>query len=146
MVKQEIILGHEIYKKGIEVDKAKVEVIAKLPKPKYVKNIRSFLGHVGFYRRFIKDYNKIARPLTNLLAKDVPFNFDDRCLDTWEKLKRELISALIISTPDWIGPFETMCDASNFAIGIVLGQRIYNKQHIIYYSSKTLNDAHLNTP
>ena len=82
MVKQEIILGHEIYKKGIEVDKAKVEVIAKLPKPKYVKNIRSFLGHVGFYRRFIKDYNKIARPLTNLLAKDVPFNFDDRCLDT----------------------------------------------------------------
>jgi len=111
----------------IEVDKAKIEVITKLPMPKCVKDIRSFLGHAGFYRRFIKDFSKIARPLTNLLAKDVSFTFDAECMNSWEKLKRELISAPIISTPDWSNPFEIMCDASDFAIGAVLGQHIDNK-------------------
>jgi len=126
------------------VDKAKIDVIAKLPIPKCVKDIRSFLGHVRFYRRFIKNFNKIARPLTNFLAKDVAFIFDDRCLTVWEKLKMELISAPIISALDWSKPFEIMCNASDFAIGTVLGQRIDNKQHVIYYSSRTLNDAQLN--
>jgi len=144
MVQHEIILGHEIYRKQIEVDKAKIDVIAKLPIPKCVKDIRSFLGHVRFYRRFIKNFNKIARPLTNFLAKDVAFIFDDRCLTVWEKLKMELISAPIISALDWSKPFEIMCNASDFAIGTVLGQRIDNKQHVIYYSSRTLNDAQLN--
>ena len=74
MMRQGIILGHEISRRGIGVDKAKVEVIAKLPPPKSIKDIRSFLGYAGFYRRFIKNFNKIARPLTNLLAKDVPFD------------------------------------------------------------------------
>ena len=136
MVKHGIVLGHEISKKGIEVDKSKIEVIAKLPMPKCVKDIRSFLGHAGFYRRFIKDFSKIARPLTNLLAKDVSFTFDAECINSWEKLKRELISAPIISALDWSKPFEIMCDASDFAIGAVLGQRIDNKQHVIYYSSR----------
>jgi len=80
VVKKGIVLGHKISSKGIEIDKTKVEVIAKLSEPKYIKDIRSFLGHAGFYRRFIKDFSKIARPLTNLLAKDVPFYFDDGCL------------------------------------------------------------------
>jgi len=88
MIKHGIVLGHEISKKGIEVDRAKIEVIAKLPMPKCVKDIRSFLGHAGFYRRFIKDFSKIARPLTNLLAKDVYFTFDAECMNSWEKLKR----------------------------------------------------------
>ena len=69
-----------------------MEIIAKLPISRCVKDIRSFLGHAGFYRRFIRDFSKIARPLTNLLAKDVPFIFDDKCNSTWEKLKLELIS------------------------------------------------------
>ena len=77
MVKHEIVLRHEISRKGIKVDKAKIDIIAKLSMPKCVKNIRSFLGHAGFYRRFIKDFNKIVRPLTNLLTKDVSFNFDN---------------------------------------------------------------------
>jgi len=144
MVQHGIVLGHEISRKGIEVDKAKVEIIAKLPIPRCVKDICSFLGHAGFYRGFIRDFRKIARPLTNLLAKDVPFVFDDKCSSVWEKLKLELISAPIISPPDWSKPFEIMCDASNFAIGIVLGQRKDNKQHVIYYSSRTLNDAQVN--
>ena len=93
MVKYGIVLGHEIFKKGIEVDRAKIEVIAKLLMPKYVKDIRSFLGHVIFYRRFIKDFSKIARPLTNLLGKDASFTFDAECMNSWEKFKKELISA-----------------------------------------------------
>ena len=101
-----IVLRHEISRKRIEVDKAKIEVIAKLSIPKCVKDIRSFLGHDDFYRRFIKDFSKIANPLTNLLTKDMPFIFDDECLNTSEKLKIELISAPIISFSDWSKPFE----------------------------------------
>jgi len=121
MVKRGIVLGHLISRSGIEVDKAKVEVIAKLPELKCIKDIRSFLGYVGFYKRFIKEFSKIARPLMNLLAKDVPFYFDDRCLKPWERLKQELVSSPIISAPDWTKPFEIMCNALDFAIGAVLG-------------------------
>ena len=124
MVKHGIVLGHEISKKGIEVDRAKIEVIAKLPMPKCIKDIRSFLGHAGFYRRFIKDFSKIARPLTNQLAKDVSFTFDVECMNSWEKFKKEFIFAPIISARNRSKPFEIMCDASNFAIGAILGQRI----------------------
>jgi len=99
------------------------------------------LGHAGFYRRFIKDFNKIDRPLANLLTKDVLFDFDDECFRSWEKLKQELISAPIISAPDWTKSFETMCDVLDIAIDAVLGQRINNRQHVIYYSSRILNDT-----
>ena len=77
MVTEGIILGDKISSKGIEVDRAKIETTEKLPPLTSVKVIRSFLGHAGFYRRFIKDFFKIARPLTRLLEKDVPFNFDE---------------------------------------------------------------------
>jgi len=144
MIRHEVVSHHEISKNGIEVDKAKIEVKAKLPKLKCIQDLRSFLGYTSFYRRFIKNFSKIDRPLTNLLVKDVPFTFDSRCLNSWEKLKNELISALIISAPDWSKSFEIICDASNFAIGVVLGQHIGNNQHVIYYSSRTSNDAQLN--
>jgi len=84
MVRQGIVLGHEISRRRIEVDKVKIKVMAKLPVSKCVRDIRSFLEHAGFYRQFIKDFSKIARPLTNLLSKDVPFNFNDECF-THEK-------------------------------------------------------------
>jgi len=100
MVKHGIILGFEVSRRGIEVDKSKVEVISKLSKLKCIKNIRSFVGHASFYRRFIKEFSKIARLLTNLLVKDVPFHFDDGCLKAWERLKQELVSASIILAPD----------------------------------------------
>nr|GFD18480.1 reverse transcriptase domain-containing protein [Tanacetum cinerariifolium] len=73
MVKEGIVLGHQISKKGIEVDRAKIEVMSKLPHPTTVKGIRSFLGHARFYRRFIKDFSKISRPMTHLLEKNSPF-------------------------------------------------------------------------
>ena len=80
MVKEGIMLGHRISEKGIEVDRAKVEVIERLPPPISVKGVRSFLGHVGFYRRFIKDFSKISHPLCKLLQKDCKFCFDESVL------------------------------------------------------------------
>ena len=74
-VTQGIVLGHIVSIKGIEVDKAKVEKIQDLPTLKYVKDIRSFLGHAGFYRRFIKGFTSISRPLCHLLSLDVPFEW-----------------------------------------------------------------------
>ncbi|XP_052723773.1 transposon Ty3-G Gag-Pol polyprotein [Vigna angularis] len=108
---------------GIEVDRAKVEVIEKLPPPINVKGIIRFLGHAGFYRRFIKDFSKIAKPLSNLLVKDAPFVLDEECLKAFDVLKKKLISAPVIVAPDWNQDFELICDASNYAIGVVLGQR-----------------------
>jgi hypothetical protein len=122
MVKQEIVLGHVISERGIEVDKAKVEAVEKLPPPTNIKSLRSFLGHAGFYRRFIKDFSKIRKSLTNLLQKDVPFNFNEKCLSAFRTLKRALITAPIIQPTDWSQPFEIMCDASDYAVGAVLGQ------------------------
>ena len=144
MVQEGIVLGHKISSKGIEVDKAKIETIEKLPPPSSVKAIRSFLGHAGFYRRFIKDFSKIAKPLTKLLEKDVPFNFDQECLDAFKILKDKLINAPIIIAPDWNLPFELMCDASDFAVGAVLGQRRDKHFQPIYYASKTLTAAQEN--
>ena len=122
MVTQGIVLGHIVSREGIEVDKAKVELISNLPTPKSVKDIRSFLGHVRFYRRFIRDFNAIARPLCNLLAKDVTFEWSRACEATFYKLKTMLVSPPITQSPNWDLPFEIMCDASDYAIGAVLGQ------------------------
>ncbi|CAM8947563.1 unnamed protein product [Rhodiola kirilowii] len=144
MVQEGIVLGHLVSKRGIEVDKAKVEVIEKLPPPRDVKGIRSFLGHASFYRRFIKDFSKIARPLTNLLCNDTKLRFNEECLVAFEKLKKALVSAPIIQPLNWDLPFELMCDASDYAIGAVLGQRMDKKLHAIHYTSKVLNGAQLN--
>jgi hypothetical protein len=144
MVQEGIVLGHIVSKRGIEVDRAKVELISKLPPPTSVKQIRSFLGHAGFYRRFIKDFSKISRPLCNLLAKETPFKFDEACLEAFEKLRGLLSSAPIMKSPNWSLPFEIMCDASDYAVGAVLGQREEKLSHAIYYASRTLLDAQVN--
>nr|GEZ41613.1 reverse transcriptase domain-containing protein [Tanacetum cinerariifolium] len=116
--------GHKISKKGIEVDKEKIEVISKLPHPTTVKGIRSFLGHAGFYRRFIKDFSKISRPMTHLLEKNSPFIFSNECIQAFRTLKNKLTESPILIAPNWDQPFKLMCDASDFAVGAVLGQRI----------------------
>ncbi|GJX55439.1 reverse transcriptase domain-containing protein [Tanacetum coccineum] len=110
MVKEGIVLGHNIYKKGIEVDKAKIDVIAKLPHPTTIKGFRSFLGHAGFY-------------------------------DAFQTLKKKLTEAPILIASDWDLPFELMCDASDFAIGAVLGQRHEKHFRPIHYASKTIKEA-----
>jgi hypothetical protein len=87
-----------------------------------VKSLRSFLGHAGFYRRFIKEFSKITKPLTDLLQKGVAFDFDEKCLAAFWTLKSALVSA-IIQPSDWSQPFEIMCHASDYAVGAFLGQR-----------------------
>ena len=121
MVREGIVLGHKVSKVGIEVDRAKVEIIEKLPPPTSVKGVRSFLGHAGFYRRFIRDFSKTSKPLCALLEKDTAFNFDDNCLQAFNILKEKLTSAPVIVAPDWELPFELMCDTSNYVVGAVLG-------------------------
>ena len=144
MVQEGIVLGHNISSKGIEVDKAKIDVIKKLPPPINVKGVRSFLGHAGFYRRFIQDFSKISKPLCDLLVKDVAFDFNENCLNAFNVLKEKLTSAPIITAPDWNLPFEIMCDASDFAIGAVLGQRKDKLVKVIYYASRVLDSAQIN--
>nr|GEY33908.1 DNA-directed DNA polymerase [Tanacetum cinerariifolium] len=132
MCKEGIVLGHKISKSGIEVDRAKVDVIAKLPHPTTVKGVRSFLGHVDFYRRFIQGFSKIARPMTHLLEKETPFVFSKECVDAFDTLKKKLTEAPILVVPDWNLPFELMCDASDFAIGasyLVLSKSIVYTDH-----------------
>ncbi|GJZ80711.1 reverse transcriptase domain-containing protein [Tanacetum coccineum] len=143
MCREGIMLGHKILKSGIEVDSAKVDVIAKLPHPTTVKGVRSFLGHAGFYRRFILDFSKIARPMTHLLEKETPFVFSKDCIDAFQTLKKKLTEALILVVPDWNLPLELMCDASDFAIGAVLGQRKMKHFQPIHYASKTMTEAQI---
>ncbi|KAH9681200.1 hypothetical protein KPL71_026880 [Citrus sinensis] len=144
MVQEGIMLGHKISKDGIEVDKAKIEVIYKLPPPTSVKGIRSFLGHAGFYRRFIKDFSKVAKPLYSLLEHDKPFHFDKECLQVFGELKKALITAPVVISPDWNLPFELMCDASDHSVGAILGQRKDKVFHSIYYASKTFTPTQIN--
>ncbi|KAL4280285.1 hypothetical protein GQ457_03G016110 [Hibiscus cannabinus] len=144
MVDEGIVLGHKISSKGMDVDRAKIDVISKLPQPTTVKGIRSFLGHTGFYRRFIEDFSKITKPLCSLLEQGMQFEFNEDCTKAFNLLKQKLVSAPIVEPPDWTLPFELMCDASDYAIRAVLGQRKGKSFHPVYYASKTLNDAQVN--
>ncbi|KAM1265683.1 hypothetical protein ACFX2J_035340 [Malus domestica] len=144
MVSHGLVLGHIISEKGIEVDKSKVELVSSLPIHTTVREVRYFLGHAGFYRRFMKDFSMISRPLCRLLQKDVTFDMNEECVVAFNKLKELLSTAPVIMPPDWSLPFELMCDASDYAVGAVLGQRVNKLPHVIYYASRTLNDAQLN--
>nr|GEU90303.1 reverse transcriptase domain-containing protein [Tanacetum cinerariifolium] len=138
------VLGHKISKKGIEVNKAKIKVISKLPHPTTVKGIKSFLGHAGFYRRFIKDFSKISRPMTHLLEKNALFVFSNDCIQVFRTLKEKLTEAPILIALNWDQPFKLMCDAIDFAVGAVLGQRIEKHIRPIHYASKTMTEAESN--
>ncbi|XP_057755726.1 uncharacterized protein LOC130974903 [Arachis stenosperma] len=107
----------------LSVDPAKIDVISSLPYPSSVREVHSFLGHAGFYRRFIKDFSKVALPLFRLLQKDVEFELSADCKEEFDKLKTALTQAPIVRGPDWSQPFEIMCDASNYAVGAALAHR-----------------------
>jgi hypothetical protein len=144
MVTNGIVLGHIVSSKGIEIDKSKIKLIANLPTPKSIKDVRLFLGHAGFYRRFIKDFSVISKSLCNLLTKENVFEWTEQCEKAFVKLKSLFTSAPIIQPPDWSLTFEIMCDASDYVVGAVLGQRKDKKPYVIYYASKTLNNAQMN--
>ena len=123
MVQEGIVLGHLISYKGLEVGKAKIATIQTLSPPTTMLGIRSFLGHVGFYRRFFKGFSKIEKPLCKLLEKDTILSFDEAFMIAFEEIKNKLIKAPIVVVPNWKEPFEIMFDANDFAVGAVLGQR-----------------------
>nr|GEU34932.1 reverse transcriptase domain-containing protein [Tanacetum cinerariifolium] len=144
MVTEGIVLGHKISCKVLEVDKAKRYMIAKLLPPTNVKAVRSFLGHAGFYRQFIKDFSKISRPMMKLLKKDSVFSFYEECNKAFETLKEKLMNAPIMVSPNWPQPFELMCDANDFIVGALLGQREEKHSRPIHFASKSLNSAQQN--
>ncbi|GJS55555.1 DNA-directed DNA polymerase [Tanacetum coccineum] len=123
----------------IEVDKAKVNVIAKLPHPTTFKGVQSFLGHAGFYRRFIKDFSKISRPMTHLFEKNTMFILFNECIQAFETLKKKLTEAPILIAPT--GTYPLAMSINDFAIGAVLGQRHEKHFRPIHYASKTMNEA-----
>ncbi|XP_070035004.1 uncharacterized protein [Nicotiana tomentosiformis] len=124
--------------------KEKIEVISKLPPPTSVKGVSIFLEHARFYRRFIKDFSKVVNPLCKLLEKDTKFVFNEDFMKAFELLKYKLTTTPIITVPNWNLPFELMCDASDVAVGDVLGQRVTKIFYPVYYARKTMNDAQVN--
>ena len=141
IVQEEVVLEHLVSGKGLEVDKAKIEVIQNLPLLAILQDLRSFLGHVGFYRNYIA---KVSKPLTTLLCKDKDFIIDKEGKRVFKMLKLTLIEAPILQSPNWDLPFEIMCGASDYAVGAVLGQQIEKKPTAIWYVSKTLAEAQMN--
>ena len=109
-----------------------------------MREVRSFLSHAGFFKRFIQDFSKKALPRSNLLQKDVDFIFDEGCKEAYDCLKKALTTTPIIQAPDWTATFELMCDASNYALDVVLAQRIDKQPRVIYYASRTLDAAQAN--
>jgi hypothetical protein len=136
MVQEGIILGHKISSKVLEVDRAKIETTEKLRPLTFVKATRSFLGHACFYKRIIQDFTKISKPLISFLEKDAPFNFDEKCLLAFNKLKQQLVNSHILVISDWFLPFELMCDASDFVVEAVLEQRRGKYFQPIHYASR----------
>ncbi|KAA0047868.1 Integrase, catalytic core [Cucumis melo var. makuwa] len=122
----------------------KIDVESKLPSASDVKPLRRFLKHGGFYKRFIRGFFQITKPLSNLLCTNQPYNFDEKCNQTYQTLKDALTSAPILITPDWSQQFELMCDVSDVTVGAMLDQNKNNVIYLIYNMSKTLNDTHGN--
>jgi hypothetical protein len=135
-------LGHTISHDGISVDPSKVQEVMDWKPPKSVHQIRSFLGLAGYYRRFIPDFSRIAKPMTELLKKGVKFVWSEACEKAFHTLRQHLTSALVLVQPDNSKPFEVFCDASGMGLGCVLMQ----EGRVIAYASRTLQPHELNYP
>ena len=144
MMSEGVVLGHFISVDGIQVDPSKIKVIKNIPTPATQKEVRSFLGHAGYYQRFIGNFSKLGSPLFYLLMKDVQFVWSEACQTTFFKLKEKLSIAPILRGPNWTLPFHISSDASDIAIGAVLGQKDGQVPYAIYYISKNLAPAELN--
>jgi hypothetical protein len=136
------LLGHTISKEGISVDPSKVQEVMDWKPPKSVHQIRSFLGLAGYYRRFIPDFSRIAKPLTELLKKGVKFVWSEECDQAFHTLRKHLTSAHVLTQPDMSKPFEVFCDASGTSLGCVLMQ----ENRVIAYASRALRPHEKNYP
>jgi hypothetical protein len=139
-----VVLGHHVSSEGIKVDTAKIEVIVRLPPPKTQKEVRIFLGHAGYYRRFIENFTNIVAPMFGLLIKDVDFFWTEQCQTAFETLKSKLYVEPVLRGPNWPLPFHISIDASDIAIEGVLGQKEDQRSYYIYFVSKKLSSAELN--
>jgi hypothetical protein len=138
------VLGHFISSQGIQVDPSKIQFIKDLPTPKTQTEVRSFLGHAGYYRIFIKNFSKIASPLFVLLMKNDEFNWTNLCQEAFSTLKHQLSTTPILRGTNWTLPFHISSDASDTAMGVVLGQEEDHLPYAIYFISKNMSPAELN--
>lgn len=137
-------LGHIIGEDGVKPNPEKVKAVTEFPIPKNAKDIKSFLGLVSYYRRFIPEFSKIAKPLTTLLKKDIPFKWENQQQLAFDHLKHKLTSAPVLCYPDFTKPFTLTCDASNYAISAILSQGSTGQERPIAYASRTLNKSESN--
>ncbi|GKD27373.1 reverse transcriptase domain-containing protein, partial [Tanacetum coccineum] len=128
MVKEGIVLGHKVSSAGLEVDKAKINVISKLPPPNNIKGVRSFLGHAGFYQHFIKDFSKIARPITKLLEKDTPFEFNDDS-EVDDNFHGETLMEINTKDEPWFADF------ANYLVGDIIPKGMTYQQKNKFFSN-----------
>ena len=135
-------LGHMVSKEGISVDPAKVEVVMRWERPKSVFEIRSFLGLAGYYRRFIKNFSRIACPMTRLTRKGVSFDWNDKCEESFQELKKRLTTTSVLITPVSGEKYTVFCDASRVGLGCVLMQ----KGRVVAYASRQLKKHEENYP
>ena len=135
-------LGHVVSKEGISMDPSKIQAVKDWPTLKSVTEIRSFIGLAGYYRRFMKDFSKIAAPLTKLTRKGEKYIWTEECASAFEELKNKLISAPILKTPSGTGGMVVYSDASGKGLGCVLMQY----RHVVTYASRQLNPHEKNYP
>jgi hypothetical protein len=140
-----VVLGHHVSSEGIKVDPAKIEVIVRLPPPETQKEVRIFLGHAGYYRRFIENFTKIVAPMFGLLIKDVYFLWTEQCQTAFETLKSKSYVALVLTGSNWGLPFHISIDVSDTAIGGVLGKKQDHQSYAIYFVRKNFSPAELNS-
>ena len=129
-----LYLGHKISAKGVSMDEEKVKAMREWPKPKILTQLRGFLGLCSYYKRFVKNFSKLASPLTNLTKKG-NFEWNEATQEAFEELKERMSSCLVLAVPDFTQPFELQCDASGEGIGVVLMQ----KKHPIAFESRKLS-------
>jgi hypothetical protein len=137
-------LGHVISKEGVKPDPKKVEAVVRLPVPEKEKDVKAFLGLRGYYRKFIPHFSTIAKPLTTLLMKDVPWKWTTEEQESFDLLKSKLVEFPILQFPDFQQPFIVTTDASGYGIGAVLSQGVVGKDKPIAYASRKFNSAELN--
>ena len=142
--KEVTYLGHTISETGLKPNPEKIKAVSEFPVPKCAKDVKSFLGLVSYYRRFLHDFSKLAKPLTSLLKKDIPFDWTNSQQLAFETLKNNLTSAPVLIYPDFTKPFILTCDASNYAISAILSQGEVGKDRPIAFASRTLNKAETN--
>lgn len=137
-------LGHIISNDGVKPDPKKISAVKDFPTPKRAKNVKQFLGLAGYYRRFIPDFSKIAKPLTKLLKKNMTFVWEREQEEAFQRLRDALCSQPLLQYPDFTQPFVLTTDASGYAVGGVLSQGVIGKDLPVAYASRLLNPAEQN--